>query len=363
MPMGGFTVAAPRYRWQPTSAEIAKRFNLDIRDIVRFDHNTSPFSTDWAPSIVAPMAQSLNEYPGASYSEIRDAAAGYLGITDDMVVPGAGIDEIIGLVGRAFLGKGLRATAVTPTYPLYEIASAQRQAEFIAVSYGEDFEYPFEAFGEAAQTSDVTWLCIPNNPTGDRIPDDTISSIIEQTRGVVVIDAAYAEFSGDDWAPWIEAYDNLIVAYTMSKAFGLAGLRVGFSVSVPNLADRLDSVRPPGSISSMSAALASVALSEPKRMQRHVEGLVKERTRLSDSLSSLGIDPRPSSANFLLCDFGSQAPQIAEVLLTEGLVVRRFPDDHPLVHFLRFTVRAPDENDRLINALRQGTAETLPRTP
>jgi histidinol-phosphate aminotransferase len=344
-------MTAPRYRWQPTTAEIAERYNLDPEDVVRFDHNTSPFSTDWAPSIVAPMARRLNEYPGASYREIRRAAAGYLDIDEDNVVPGAGIDEIIGLVGRAFLGRGRRATAVTPTYPMYEIESGQRQAEFIAVQYGPDFEYPAEPFGEAAQTSDVTWLCVPNNPTGDRIPDETVTSIIEQARGVVVIDAAYAEFSDDNWASWIDRYDNLIVAYTLSKAFGLAGLRVGYAVSAPKIANQLDVVRPPGSISSMSSELAVVALAEPQRMQRRVARLTKERSRFADALDQLGIHPRRSHTNFLLTEIGHAASEIAEQLLTEGLVVRRFPDDHPLSYFLRFTVRAPHENDRLIDAL------------
>ncbi len=344
-------MTAPRYRWQPTTVEIAERYNLDLQDVIRFDHNTSPFSTDWAPSIVAPMARRLNEYPGASYREIRRAAAKRLGIDEDMVVPGAGIDEIISLVGRAFLGKGMRATAVTPTYPMYEIESVQRQAEFIAVQYGPGFEYPAEAFGEAAQTSDVTWLCVPNNPTGDRIPDETVASIIEQARGVVVIDGAYAEFADDNWAPWIDRYDNLIVAYTMSKAFGLAGLRVGYAVSAPKIADQLDAVRPPGSISSMSAELAVVALAEPQRMQRRVARLTKERARFADALDQLGIRPRRSYTNFLLTEIGQAAPEISEQLLTEGLVVRRFPDGHPLSRFLRFTVRAPHENDRLIDAL------------
>ncbi len=344
-------MTAPRYKWQPTTAEIAECYNLDVQDVIRFDHNTSPFSTDWAPSIVAPMARRLNEYPGASYREIRRAAAEYLGIDEDMVVPGAGIDEIIGLVGRAFLGRGMRATAVTPTYPMYEIESAQRQTEFIAVQYGPGFEYPADAFGEAAQTSDVTWLCVPNNPTGDRIPDETVASIIEQARGVVVIDAAYAEFSDDMWAPWIDRYDNLIVAYTMSKAFGLAGLRVGYSVSAPKIADQLDAVRPPGSISSMSVELAVAALAEPQRMRRRVARLTKERARFADALHQLGIEPRRSCTNFLLTEIGPAAPGIAEQLLTEGLVVRRFPDDHPLAGYLRFTVRAPHENDRLIDAL------------
>ncbi|MDK1019240.1 MAG: histidinol-phosphate transaminase [Actinomycetota bacterium] len=344
-------MTAPRYRWQPTTAEIAERYGLDESDVIRFDHNTSPFSTDWAPALIAPMARRLNEYPGALYSEIREAAAGYLGVDSEMVVPGAGIDEIIGLVANAFLGRGQRATAVTPTYPMYQIASLQRQAEFVSVSYEPDFVFPAGAFGEAAQTSDVTWLCVPNNPTGDRVPDDIVASIIEQARGIVVIDAAYAEFAGDVWARWVERYDNLIVAHTMSKAFGLAGIRVGYSISAPKIADRLDSVRPPGSISSISAELASVALGEPQRMQRRIMRLAKEKSRMSAALTQLGIQPRPSETNFLLCDVGPQSGDIAGQLLTKGLVVRHFPDDHPLVNFLRFTVRAPHENDRLIDAL------------
>ena len=344
-------MTAPRYRWQPTTAEIAQRYEIDESSVIRFDHNTSPFSTDWATSIVAPMARRLNEYPGATYAGIRRTAAEYLHVAEDAIVPSAGIDEIIGLVAQAFLTNGARATAATPTYPLYEVASLQQGAEFIAVSYEPGFEFPAEGLGEAAQTSDVTWLCVPNNPTGDRIADDVVASMIEQSQGVVVIDAAYAEFSGDVWAPWVDRYDNLIVAHTLSKGFGLAGLRVGFSISSPKIADRLDAVRPPGSISSMSAELAAAALGEPQRMQRRVARILKERGRMADSLARLGISPVPSEANFLLCDIGPQAASIAEQLLTEGLVVRRFPDDHPLSNFLRFTVRAPNENDQLINTL------------
>lgn len=345
-------MTAPRYRWQPTTAEIARRFGIAEASVIRFDHNTSPFSTDWASSIVAPMARSLNEYPGATYAGIRQSASKYLDVAEEAVVPSAGIDEIIGLVARAFLTKGARATAATPTYPLYEIASLQQGAEFIAVSYEPGFEFPAEGLGEAAQTSEVTWLCVPNNPTGDRIADDVVASMIDQARGIVVVDAAYAEFSGDTWAPWIERYDNLIVAHTLSKAFGLAGLRVGFSISSPKLADRLDSVRPPGSISSMSAELAAVALAEPQRMQRRVDRLVKERGAMAEALTRLGISAVPSEANFLLCEIGPAAGTTAEQLLTEGLVVRRFPDGHSLSEFLRFTVRAPHENEQLMTALR-----------
>lgn len=345
-------MTAPRYKWQPTTEEIAEHYRIPVAQVIRFDHNTSPFSTDWAPNIVAPMARSLNEYPGASYLPLRRAAADYLGTTAEHVVPGAGVDEIILLIAKAFLNAHSRACAATPTYPLYEIATLQHEAEFIAVDrIGPKLEFPLESLGEAAETSEVTWLCEPNNPTGDRLDDRFIDSIIAAAKGVVVIDAAYAEFTRDRWSPYIERYDNVIVCHTMSKAFGLAGLRVGFAMASAGLIDKLDGVRPPGSISSMSAEIATAALHEPQRMARRVDRLIKERGRFAQQLTKLGVTVRPSSTNFLLCEIGPNAHSVAENLMAGGLVVRTFSDDGPLAEYLRFTVRAPHENDRLIDAL------------
>lgn len=345
-------MTAPRYKWQPTTAEIAARYGLSPDHVIRFDHNTSPFSTDWAPNIVAPMARRLNEYPGASYMPLRTAAAAYLGTNAEHVVPGAGVDELILLIAKAFLPPGGRAAAAVPTYPLYEIASIQHGAEFLAIErIGPKLEFPLESLAEAAETADVTWLCEPNNPTGDRGDDRWIEEIVRSAKGIVVIDAAYAEFAGDRWVPFTSRHDNVIVCHTMSKAFGLAGLRVGFSVSSIPVAERLDAVRPPGSISSMSAEIATAALAEPQRMQRRVLRLNKERSRFAQELTKLGLVVRASSTNFLLCDIGPGAHTLAEQLLMDGLVVRTFDRDGAIGDKLRFTVRAPHENDRLIDAL------------
>ena len=335
---------SPRYRWQPTTEAIATRFDLRPSEVVRFDHNTSPFTTDWAASIVAPLSRRLNEYPGASYAPLREAAARYLECPPDRIAPGAGVDEVILLVARAFLGPGTRAAAIVPTYPLYEIASLQAGAEFRTVSYEPpDFGWPDRAIGELAETSDLVWLCVPNNPTGHRPADVGIADVIASAKGLVVIDAAYAEFAGDRWAPWVSRHDNLIVCTTMSKAFGLAALRVGFAMAQPPLIEALDGVRPPGSISSMSAQIAEVALDTPQRMERHVDRLLRERARLGDELTGLGLAVvADRSANFLLCDVGDGAHELTRSLMREGLVVRAFPAGHPLASFLRFTVRTPD---------------------
>jgi histidinol-phosphate aminotransferase len=347
-------MSAPTYRWQPTTAEIAARFGLLPGDVVRFDHNTSPFTTDWAAGLVVPASTHLNEYPGASYASLRETAAGYLGTTPETLVPGAGVDEIILLIAKAFLTGRKRACTLTPTYPLYEIATLQLGAELLAIPYEPpDFGFPTRALGEAAETSDVTWLCVPNNPTGHRVTDADIASVLDAARGVVVIDAAYAEFAGDRWAPWVARYDNLIVCTTMSKAFGLAGIRVGFAMAAPPLAATLDGIRPPGSIASLSVELAESSLGHPQRMERHVERILKERTRLAAALMALGFGVMPAmAANFVLCGVGPDAAQLADRLMAEGLVVRRF-DEGPLASFLRFTVRSTAEDERLIDAIRR----------
>ena len=348
---------APRYRWQPTTADIAARFGLMSEDVVRFDHNTSPFPTDWVPPEIAAPARSLNEYPAASYAELRIAAASHYGVVPEQVVPGAGVDELLLLIGRAFLGPGRRGSAPTPTYPLYEIATLQAGAEFRTVGYeAQGLHFPTDTLAAAAETSDVTWLCVPNNPTGERQDDDELRAVIESASGIVVIDAAYAEFGNDRWADWVDRYDNVIVCHTLSKAFGLAGIRVGFALAHPDSIDRLDGVRPPGSISSLSVSLARTALETPTRMERHVGRIIANRSKLEAALAELGIPVVPRSAtNFVLCEFGEAAHGLADALMERGLVVRRFPTEHPLATFLRFTVRNREENQRLIDELRSLT--------
>ena len=342
----------PRYQWQPTTAEIARRLGISPRDVVRFDHNTSPFPTDWAPSLLAEAARHLNEYPGADYRPLREAAAKYCGVEPDNVVAGAGVDELILLAARAFLDPSRLAAMLTPTYPLYRIATMQQRARLVEVPLlPPDFGYSAEPLIAAARDADLTWLCVPANPIGSRMEDGLVEAVIAATPGVVVIDAAYAEFCGDVWAPWIERHDNLVVMHTLSKGFGLAGARVGYAVASPPLIDAIDGVRPPGSIASLSVDLAVAALDEPSRMQRRVARLLKERDRLAAKLENLGLEVLPSQANFLLCRVGTNAGDLADGLLDSGLVVRRFDVRSPLAGHLRFTVRSPEEDDRLVEAL------------
>ena len=344
----------PRYKWQPTTLEIAAAAGIDPKDVIRFDHNTTPWPVNWAVELAAAAAVDLNEYPGASYLGIRQAAAARHGLEPDQIVPGAGADELILLAARAFLQPGQVAAATTPTYPLYRIACAQVGATCELVpAVPPAFEIPLDDLVNAARDADLVWLCVPNNPTAADMSLEAVDTVVAATDGIVVVDGAYAEFTGTDWAGQVAQHSNLIVLRTLSKAFALAGARVGYAMGHPSLIDRIDALRPPGSIASVSVALAEAALRRPDLAARAVETLATAREDLAAELGGLGFRVLPSDVNFLLCEIGAQASVIAAQLRARGLVVRTFPEESGLEEYLRFTVRSREQNTRLITTLRE----------
>ena len=152
----------------------------------------------------------------------------------------------------------------------------------------------------------MVWLCVPNNPTGRRDTDDEIEAVLEASAGVVVIDAAYAEFTGDRWAPWVERWPNLVVLGTLSKAFSLGGIRVGYAITAPPLAAELHRCRPPGSVSSLSAAIASRRCAGP-RMRGWSASLPMAAVSSPEALAELGWVMLPGVCNFVLGRVGPGA--------------------------------------------------------
>ena len=344
---------APRYKWQPTTAEIATAAGISPEEVERFDHNTSPFAADWAAGVAGSLPQ-VNEYPAATYRSLREAAATLSGLEPEQIVPGAGADELILLAARAFLSRGDTASAATPTYPLYEIATIQAGAVFQSVPASPpDFAFPEDALVRAARDSDVVWICAPSNPIGNAVADDAVDAVIAATDGLVVIDAAYAEFSGTDWARRIDRHHNVMVLRTLSKAFGIAGARVGYAMAHPDLINAIDGIRPPGSISSVSVALGVEALGREDEMRATVAEITSLREELAAGVAALGFRVLPSLTNFVLCEVGEEAHSLAARLMGDGLVVRKFPSPGPLANYLRFTVRSSAAQQRLIHHLER----------
>jgi histidinol-phosphate aminotransferase len=357
------------YSWEATEEEVAARYGVDPATIVRFDLNTSPQAPAFAADLLAAgrFEAPLSEYPPSDYRRLIAAAAETYGVAPEEILVGAGADEILDLVGKAFLPAGAEAVIPTPSYAMYRVITEQRGARSIAVPRGAaDVGWAMDtvAVRAAARSAAVVWLCSPNNPTALPEPDGAIEQPLVGLAGdattdgreppIVVLDEAYAEFVGSSLSGLRVAHPNLIVVRTASKAYALAGLRVGFAIARPETIARMAPYRPPGSISTVSVTLVTEALRRPEAMLANVARVAHERERLAAGLTEAGWLVGPSVTNFLLARFrdAATAAATAEALLWRGLVPRTFGADHPLAAALRLTVRDAAGNDRLIAAAR-----------
>ncbi len=234
-----------------------------------------------------------------------------------------------------------------PTYPMFRILTEIAGGPIDEVPM-VDLRLDREAFIARCPQGRLTWLCNPNNPTGELLPLDFVAEVAQATPGVLVVDEAYFEMSGVTALPLIESMPNVVVTRTLSKAFGLAGVRVGYALAGPAISDALRRVRPPGSISVVSEALGAKSMQDLDGMRTRVAAIKSERERLRADLTALSLEVRESAANFLLVHAGRKA---APALLRSGLVVRTFGAAHPLAEYIRVTVRRPEENRRLVEGL------------
>ena len=362
------------YTWEATNEEVAARYGVAIDDIVRFDLNTAPTPPDLAQRVMSAgrFHVSISEYPPADYRRLVEAAAARYGVGTDELVVGAGADEILDVIVKTFLAEGSRAVIPTPTYAMFRVLTEQRGAIAVGVPRlgpGEGYAIDLPGVREAAQDAALVWLCSPNNPTAQAEPDGAIETLLDLIAAdagsdgrplpIVVIDEAYAEFVGRSLADLRFDHPNVIVIRTASKAYALAGLRVGFAIARPELVARMNPIRPPGSVSTVSVTVVTEALLDDDIAARNVARVAAERERLIAALSEAGWSVGPSVTNFVLVDLGSvdRAAAAAEALLGRGLVPRTFPETHPLADHLRITVRSPDQNGRLIEAVRAFEAE------
>jgi len=333
------------YEWEPPSAAIAQQAGVPEDQVVRFDTNTFP----WPGASLGRLSpEPLNEYPDTSYRGLTDAIARYTGVSADRITVGAGADEVLDLIAKAYIDDAAGAVISRPTYPMFTVLTEMAGGSIDAVP-ALDLRLDRQAFLDRARNARVTWLSNPNNPTGELLPFDYVEALARVTAGILVLDEAYYEMSGITGLPLIDRMPNVVVVRTLSKAFGLAGARVGYALAGPAISAALRRVRPPGSISVVSAALAMQSLTDLNGMRERVERIRSERTRLQHELAALRLEVLESAANFLLVRAGRQ---LAPVLLRSGLVVRTFPAGSPLADFIRVTVRLPQENDRLIAALQ-----------
>jgi histidinol-phosphate aminotransferase len=357
------------YTWEATSEQVAARYGVSVDDVLRFDLNTAASPPDVALAAIAAgtFEGGLSEYPPSDYRRLVAAAAARYGASPDELLVGAGADEILDLIGKAFIEPGSVAVIPVPTYAMFRVITEQRRAMIAAVPrLGPEsgFALDLPAIRAAAVGSAVVWLCSPNNPTGQAEPPGTISALLDdlaldagragRPAPVVALDEAYAEFVDMTLAGLRAVYPRLVVIRTASKAYGLAGLRVGFAVARHELIAAIEPYRPPGSLSVVSVAVATVAFETDGWLGPRLAAVHAERERFATELRDLGWTVHPSETNFLLVDLGSaaEAARVSEALLSRGIVPRTFGAGHPLADHLRLTVRSPEQDDRFIDAAR-----------
>lgn len=312
-----------------------------------------------------PYNNGINRYPDPHQKALKAKIAEIKGISADSLFLGNGSDEAIDLVYRVFCVPGAsNAVSIAPSYGMYEVAAAMNDIEFRKVQLRPDFSMDTEAMLSVADSKTrLMFICSPNNPTGNSFPVEQIEDILERFGGVVVLDEAYIDFSvRPSLTSLVRRYPNLIVLQTLSKAWGMAGLRIGLAIADPAVIALMSKVKYPYNINVLAQKMALMKLDEAAK-DRAVTEIVGQRFRLEKELAKCpevkGI--YSSDANFLLVRFDNP-DEVYGRLLAGGVIVRNRSKVPGCEGCLRITVGTPVENDRLLRLLSSSVAEPVEAT-
>jgi len=341
---------------------------LGIRDSVKLASNENPHGP--SPAVLAAMHAALGEvwlYPDGSCHALKGALAQQLAVPASMLTIGNGSNDLLVLLAEAFLTPDTSAVYSQYGFAVYPLVIGQTGARAIEVAalpgdapmaLGHDLVALRAAIRPDTR---LVFIANPNNPTGTWIGPDELEAFVQSVpaTALVVLDAAYQEYAHalgvPDTLDWAHRHANLVQVRTFSKAYGLAGVRVGYAISHPEVADVLNRLRPPFNVNALAQAGALAALADASHMQRCVAATMRELTRVTQGLRQLGLAVGPSATNFLLVQFGAGAAAIYQALLERGVIVRPL-GNYGLPGHLRISIGLPAHNDRLLAAL----AELLP---
>ena len=353
---------APYQPGKPIS-ELARELGLDERTIVKLASNENPRGI--GPRTRAAIEAALGDiarYPDGNGFELKQALAKRYHVDMGSVVLGNGSNDVLELVALAFLGPGRAAVFSQHCFAVYPLATQARGARSIvapAKSYGHDLEAMARAIDDETY---VAWLANPNNPTGTFVRHEEIEAFLKRVpeRVLVVLDEAYneylpAELRGDT-VRLIKRHPNLVITRTFSKAYGLAGLRVGYALAHPSVADVMNRVRQPFNVNSIALAAATAALDDMEFVARSYAENLQGMRQLEDGAGTLGLEYIPSYGNFITIRVG-EAPEVYKKLLKRGVIVRPVGGGYGLPEHLRVTIGTAEENERFLNALAASLKE------
>lgn len=336
--------------------ELAREFGLDPARIVKLASNENPLGMPAsARAAIASALDDLGRYPDANGFELKRALAARYDVPAEWITLGNGSNDILELAAAAFLGPGRSAIYAQHSFAVYALATQARGARALVVparALGHDLDAMRAAV--AADTR-LVYVANPNNPTGTFLPADEVAAFLARVPVdvVVVLDEAYNEYLPPeqrfDSTAWVRRFPNLLVSRSFSKAYGLAGLRVGYGIAQLELTDLLNRVRQPFNVNTLAQAAALAALNDREFLERSYAVNVAGMEQLTAGFASLRLEYVPSWGNFVLLKVGPAAGVYAG-LLERGVIVRPVAN-YGLPEWLRITVGLHEENDALLRAL------------
>lgn len=330
----------------PGLAELQKKCGLPPQMLVMLGRNENPYGPS-PQALEAMQGPAVNRYPEPE--GFITAASGYIDFPAEQVIMGAGLDGLIDSLARLFLCRGDRALIPLPTYSYYELLVRLCGAEPAFAGLTPDLQLPDALLADPKIK--MIFLCSPNNPTGETISRRALRSLLERTRAIVFLDEAYVEFADESLIRLVEDNENLVVGRTMSKAFGLAGLRLGYAAAPKWIADQYRRIAPAFAAAAPSLAAGTAAFGDLKHMRSTVERIRSEREMLRESI----LESRPSQGNFLYIETGERSSVVAESLMRKGIVVKDCTSIRGAGEYsIRVSVGRPEENEAFLNAYLAG---------
>jgi histidinol-phosphate aminotransferase len=355
---------APYIAGKPIS-EVAREFGLDEASIVKLASNENPLGMpESAQRALAQAASELGRYPDANAFALKAALSARYDVPADWITLGNGSNDILEIAAHAFVEKGQSIVYSEYSFAVYALATQGLGARAIvvpAVKHGHDLDAMLAAITDETR---LAFVANPNNPTGTFIEGPALEAFLDEVprNVVVVLDEAYTEYLAPeqryDSIAWARRYPNLLVSRTFSKAFGLAGLRVGFAIAQPELTDLLNRLRQPFNVNTLAQAAAIAALNDKAFLEK-TAGLNAQGYRLlTEAFDRLGLEYVPSHGNFVLVRVGNDdgaGNRVNLALLKQGVIVRPV-GNYGLQHWLRVTIGLPQENAAFIAALEKTLA-------
>jgi len=338
--------------------EVSERFGIPEEEIMKLDANENLFLPEtFIEEILSNAVRGYkpNFYPDPKLEEeLKEAIGDYLSVDSECIILGNGSDQLIDLIARVFLRNNGKIASISPSFVMYKWYAQLSNGNIIEVPLSEEFDVKAEDFLSKTENSEVCILCSPNNPTGNLLNEKEVKKIINKFEGLVIVDEAYAEFSESSFVSEIENYDNLMVFRTFSKAFGLAGLRLGYGIANRKIIELLSRAIPPFHINSFTLKVGVEALRRVETVLKSVEEIKKEREKLMKELNSIsGVKAYESNTNFILVRFKEDANRIHEQLIKRGILVRNVSNAPMLENCLRITIGKPEMNSRLISEIKE----------